>query len=62
MYSKGVLTVEKQATGEKRTLHAGEVLPEMVNSAHRGYTGSEGATLIVFYAGQKGIELAKPAN
>lgn len=59
---QGVLTVEKRASGEKRTLHAGEVLPEMVNSAHRGYTGSEGVTLIVFYAGQKGIELARPVK
>jgi quercetin dioxygenase-like cupin family protein len=58
----GVLTVEKKATGEKRLLKAGEVLPEMVNSAHRGYTGKEGVTLVVFYAGQKGIPLSKPAG
>lgn len=59
---QGELTVEKRADGETRTLHAGEVLPEMVNSAHRGYAGKEGATLIVFYAGQKGIDLSKPVN
>lgn len=58
----GVLTVEKKATGETRTLKAGEVLPEMVGSAHRGYTGAEGVTLIVFYAGQQGIALSKPSN
>ena len=58
----GVLTVEKKATGEKRFLKAGEVLPEMVDSAHRGYTGKEGVTLVVFYAGQRGIPLSKPAG
>lgn len=57
----GVLTVEKKATGEKSILKSGEVLPEMVDSAHRGYTGKEGVTLVVFYAGQKGIPLSKPA-
>ena len=58
----GVLTVEKTATGEKRLLKTGDVLPEMVDSAHRGYTGKEGVTLVVFYAGQKGIPLSKPAE
>lgn len=58
----GVLTVEKKATGEKRLLKAGEVLPEMVDSAHRGYTGKESVTLVVFYAGQKGVPLSKPAE
>jgi quercetin dioxygenase-like cupin family protein len=54
----GELTVEKRSTGEQRILKAGEVLAEMVNTDHRGYTGSEGTTLIVFYAGQKGIPLS----
>lgn len=58
----GVLIVEKKATGEKRLLKTGDVLPEMVDSAHRGYTGKEGVTLVVFYAGQKGIPLSKPAE
>lgn len=58
----GVLTVEKKATGEKRTLKAGEVLPEMVDNAHRGYTGKEGVTLVVFYAGQQGLPLSKPVE
>ncbi|MBP2171024.1 quercetin dioxygenase-like cupin family protein [Erwinia toletana] len=58
----GKLTVENKATGEKRLLKAGEVLAEMVNSAHRGYTGKEGVTLVVFYAGQKGIPLSAPAE
>lgn len=59
---EGELTVEKRATGEKRLLKSGEVLSEMVDSAHRGYTGKEGATLVVFYAGEKGIPLSKPAE
>lgn len=58
----GVLTVEKKATGDKRTLKAGEVLPEMVDSAHRGYTGKEGVTLVVFYAGQQGLPLSTPVK
>ncbi|MEN3258658.1 cupin domain-containing protein [Sodalis endosymbiont of Spalangia cameroni] len=59
---KGALTVEKKANGQKRTLKAGDVVPEMVDSAHRGYTGKEGVTLVVFYAGQKGLPLSKPAG
>jgi len=59
---QGALTVEKRSTGEKRVLKAGEVLPEMVNSVHRGFTGEEGATLVVFYAGQKGTPLSIPAR
>jgi len=55
----GELTVEKKSTGERRTLKTGEVLPEMVGSGHRGYTGKEGVTLIVFYAGKKGIPLSE---
>lgn len=58
----GTITVEKKATGQKQQLVAGEVLPEMVDSAHRGYTGKEGVTLVVFYAGQKGIPLSKPVQ
>jgi len=59
---KGVITVEKKVTGEKRRLSAGDVLPEMVDSVHRGFTGKEGVTLIVFYAGQKGLPLSKRAE
>ncbi|MCT8341719.1 cupin domain-containing protein [Photorhabdus kleinii] len=58
----GVLTAEKKSSGEKRLIKAGEVVPEMVDSIHRGYTGKEGATLVVFYAGQKGIPLSKPVE
>lgn len=58
----GVLTAEKKSSGEKRLIKAGEVVPEMVDSTHRGYTGKEGVTLVVFYAGQKGIPLSKPVE
>ncbi|WP_243466060.1 hypothetical protein [Sodalis glossinidius] len=54
--------MEKKANGQKRTLKAGEVISEMVDSAHRGYTGKEGVTLVVFYTGQKGISLSKSAG
>ncbi|WP_297202010.1 cupin domain-containing protein [uncultured Pluralibacter sp.] len=56
----GELTIEKKATGEKKVYHAGEVLAETVDTIHRGTSGKEGATLIVFYAGQKGVPLAIP--
>ncbi|OCA52938.1 cupin domain-containing protein [Photorhabdus namnaonensis] len=58
----GVLTAENKSNGEKRLIKAGEVLSEMVDSTHRGYTGKESATLVVFYAGQKGIPLSKPVE
>lgn len=58
----GMLTVEKKATGEKKRLKSGDVLPELVDSVHRGYTGEEGVTLIVFYAGKKGMPLSIPAT
>lgn len=58
----GSLTVEKKADGAVRILHAGEVLPEMVNAVHRGFTRQEGAVILVFYAGQKGIPLSLPAK
>src|SRR5690606_2368380 len=47
----GQLVVEKQADGQKRTLGAGQVLAEMVDTPHRGVTGDEPVVLIVFYAG-----------
>jgi quercetin dioxygenase-like cupin family protein len=55
----GSLTVEKKETGQTKILTAGQVLPEMVGSLHRGVTGDEGVVLIVFYAGTKGMPLAQ---
>ncbi|BFO10908.1 hypothetical protein GGER_34180 [Serratia rubidaea] len=58
----GVVTVEKKSNGETRQVTAGQVLPEMVDTAHRGYTGNEGAVPIAFYAGKKGVPLSEPAR
>lgn len=58
--AKGSLTVERHRDGLHRSLKAGEVLPEMVKSLHRGIAGPQGATLIVFYAGKKNVPLSRP--
>jgi len=55
----GELTVEKQSTGEKKVLTAGQVLPELVGQIHRGTAGDEPVVLIVFYAGAKGTPLSQ---
>jgi|SRR6185369_12655796 len=52
----GEITVEKK-NGETKHIKAGEVLPETVNSLHRGTTGDLPVELIVFYAGSKGMKL-----
>ncbi|CAD6531924.1 cupin domain-containing protein [Paraburkholderia metrosideri] len=54
----GNLHVESRDGRHKTTLHAGDVLPEMVGSAHRGYTDNSPVELIVFYAGAKGMPTA----
>jgi quercetin dioxygenase-like cupin family protein len=54
----GELTVE-EASGKHRHFVAGQVLPETVNTVHRGVTGDEAAVLIVFYAGVKGMPLSE---
>lgn len=59
---KGALTVEKRAEGpgSSCSLAEGEVLPELVGQVHRGYTGEQGTTLIVFYAGTGGEDITVP--
>jgi quercetin dioxygenase-like cupin family protein len=59
--ASGEITVEKP-NGERQTVKAGEVLPETVNSVHRGVTGDSPVTLIVFYAGADGVPLSQPAH
>ncbi|SAK86297.1 Cupin domain protein [Caballeronia fortuita] len=54
----GNLHVESRDGHHQTTLHAGDVLPEMVGSAHRGYTDNSPVKLIVFYAGGKGLPTA----
>lgn len=58
----GTLTVEKQQSGERRVLQPGQVLPEMVESVHRGFSGDQEVVLIVFYAGAKGVPLSQKAQ
>lgn len=54
----GTLNVESQDGHSKKTLHAGDVLPEMVDRVHRGWTGKSPVELIVFYAGVAGMPTA----
>jgi len=48
----GDITVE-QENGVKRHFTAGEVIPETVNTLHRGTVGDQPAEFIVFYAASK---------
>jgi quercetin dioxygenase-like cupin family protein len=57
----GEITVEDKE-GNKKHFTAGEVMPETVNTAHRGIVGDEPAIFIVFYARTKGMPLSQPAK
>lgn len=54
----GEITVE-EPDGKTQHFAAGEVIPEPVNTVHRGIVGEEEAVFIVFYAGVKEMPLAK---
>ncbi|WP_018604775.1 cupin domain-containing protein [Uliginosibacterium gangwonense] len=55
----GTLVVENQVDGSTKTLHAGDPLPELVGTVHRGTNpGDEPATILVFYAGVVGSPLS----
>jgi len=54
----GEITLEQQGVNMKRHFVAGQVVPEMVNTLHRGITGDQAVVLIVFYAGVQGMPLA----
>lgn len=56
----GRITVEKRLDGSRKTVCTGGVLPETVESVHRGFTDKEPTTLIVFYAGVEGLPLSEP--
>jgi quercetin dioxygenase-like cupin family protein len=58
----GELTVQRRDNGQQQAIHAGQVLPEMVDNAHRGYTGDQSATLIVFYAGASDTSITVPVT
>ena len=54
----GEITVEEQ-DGKMQCFTAGQVIPEPVNTLHRGTVGETDAVFIVFYAGVKEMPLAK---
>lgn len=59
---KGEIQIERKEDGKTQWVRKGQVLPEMVNIAHRGKTGDKGATLIVFYSGTPDIPLSEPVK
>ena len=54
----GEITVE-EPDGKTQHFAAGHVIPEPVNTMHRGVVGDEEAVFIVFYAGVKEMPLSK---
>jgi quercetin dioxygenase-like cupin family protein len=58
----GALSVESRDGRYHTTLHAGDVLPEMVGTVHRGQAGDAPVELIIFYAGAKGMPTALKAR
>ncbi|HVV69044.1 MAG TPA: cupin domain-containing protein [Gammaproteobacteria bacterium] len=58
----GTLYVETKDGSLHRTLKSGDVLAEMVNKVHRGYTTDQPVDLIVFYAGTPGTPTAVVAK
>jgi quercetin dioxygenase-like cupin family protein len=54
----GQIVLEKKATGERKTFHAGQALTETVQTVHRGYTTDQPTELVVFYAGAPGVPLS----
>ena len=57
----GEITVE-ELNGGKQRFTAGEVIPEPVNTVHRGVVGEVEAIFIVFYAGVKEMQLSKQTD
>ena len=57
----GTLHVETRDGQHQTTLHAGDVLPEMVGTVHHGWTDESPVELIVFYAGVRGVPTAAKA-
>lgn len=50
----GTLTVVEKESGRSFSVGPGKVLPETVNTVHRGYSDDAPVELIVFYAGAQG--------
>lgn len=57
--ASGEITVEEKS-GTKRHFIAGQVIPETVDTPHRGVVGDKPAVFIVFYPGMKGMTLSQP--
>lgn len=58
----GELHIEVQSTGERQTIRAGEGFAEIRDVVNRhGTAGSEGAELVVFFAGAPGVPLLSPS-
>jgi quercetin dioxygenase-like cupin family protein len=55
----GEITIEQLGVNRERHFVAGEVVPETVNTLHRGITGEQPVVLIVFFAGVKGMPLTE---
>jgi quercetin dioxygenase-like cupin family protein len=55
----GQITVQAKDSPHTVLLKAGDTLAEMVDTVHRGVTGSEPVELIVFYAGTPGTPLSQ---
>lgn len=57
----GEITVEDDK-GNRHHFTAGEVMPELVHTAHHGIVGDQPATFIIFYAATRGMPLSQPAS
>lgn len=59
---KGEIQIERKEDGKTQWVKRGQVLPEVVNTAHRGKTGDQGAILIVFYSGTTDLPITEPVH
>jgi len=57
---EGEIKVERKEDGKTQWIKKGQALGEVVNTIHRGKTGKQAATLIVFYSGTPGTPLSEP--
>jgi len=58
----GHLTLEDQASGKKRTFHAGQAFTEQVGPVHRGFTDDAPCQVVLMYAGTPGMPLSVPES
>ena len=55
----GELRIETRDGKHTTTVQAGQVLPEVINTVHRGISTDKPVELIVFYAGTPGMPLSQ---